>query len=88
MVPDRKFELDEECFCRNLRSARRGAAPDPSGMTCEHLQPLLESERESNLLHQVADLIATASHGPSDHAIGALDCIEEARWWGASDCGQ
>ena len=30
MVPDRKFELDEECFCRNL-SARRGAAPGPSG---------------------------------------------------------
>ena len=24
MVPDGKFELDEECFCRNLRSARRG----------------------------------------------------------------
>ena len=29
------------CFCVNLRSARRGAAPGPSGMTCEHLQPFL-----------------------------------------------
>ena len=64
MVPDRKFELDEECFCRNLRSGRRGAAPGPSGMTCEHLQLLLESERESNLLHQVADLIATGQVPP------------------------
>ena len=39
-VPERPFDLDEEVFCRNLRSARRGAAPGPSGMTCEHLQPI------------------------------------------------
>ena len=32
-VPERPFDLDEEVFCRNLRSARRGAAPGPSGIT-------------------------------------------------------
>ena len=37
------FDLANTTFCRNLRSARRGAARGPSGMTCEHLQPLLES---------------------------------------------
>ena len=37
--PERLFNLDEEVFCRNLRSARRGVASGPSGMTCEHLQP-------------------------------------------------
>ena len=53
-VPERAFGLDEEVFCRNLRRARRGAAPGPSGMTCEHLQPFLESDRDTGLLcHQV-----------------------------------
>ena len=64
LEPERKFELDAKCFCRNLRSARRGAAPGPSGMICEHLQPLLESERESSLLHQVADFLASGQVPP------------------------
>ena len=42
---ERPFDLDEEVFCRNLRSARRGATPGPSGMICEHFQPILESDR-------------------------------------------
>ena len=33
MVP---FKLDEHRFAQNVRSARRGAAPGPSGMTNEH----------------------------------------------------
>ena len=57
-VPERPFDLDEEVFCRNLRSARRGAAPGPSGMTCEHLQPILESDRDTGLLSHVATLVA------------------------------
>ena len=56
-VPERPFDLDEEVF-RNLRSARRGAAPGPSGMTCEHLQPILESDRDTGLLCHVAMLVA------------------------------
>ena len=31
------FNLDETKFARNLRSAKRGAAGGPSGMTVEHL---------------------------------------------------
>ena len=37
--PPHRFELDEQKFCQNLRSARRGVAPGPSGMSCEHLHP-------------------------------------------------
>ena len=65
MMPGRPFELDDDTFCRNLRSARRGAAPGPSGMTCEHLQPLLESERDSGLLCQVANLLARGEIPPT-----------------------
>ena len=35
-------DLDEKLFGRNLRSSRRGVAGGPSGMTCEHLRPLLD----------------------------------------------
>ena len=52
LAPEEEGELQRDpliwmkrFFCRNLRSARRGAAPRPSGMTCEHLQPILESDR-------------------------------------------
>ena len=36
------FELDGELFLQCVRSSRRGAAGGPSGMTAEHLQPILE----------------------------------------------
>ena len=35
-TPHSAFELDEHQFSRNLRSATRGAAAGPSGMTTEH----------------------------------------------------
>ena len=35
---------DPELFCRNIRSARRGAAPGPSGMSVEHILGLVESD--------------------------------------------
>ena len=38
------FKLDFDRFARNIRSARRGAAGEPSGMTAEHLRPLLENK--------------------------------------------
>ena len=65
MTPARPFDLDDDNFCRNLRSARRGAAPGPSGMTCEHLQPLLESDRDSGLLCQVSNLLARGHVPPT-----------------------
>ena len=31
--PDEEFDLDVDLFLKNVRTARRGAAPGPSGMT-------------------------------------------------------
>ena len=47
--PTRPFELEEDRFAQVLRSSRRGAAAGPSGMTSEHLRPVLESVQDSHL---------------------------------------
>ena len=52
------FDLDADEFLISLRAARRGAAGGPSGMTSEHLFPLLDSERDSSVLTRVATLMA------------------------------
>ena len=52
------FELDKEFFLINLRTARRGAAAGPSGMTSDHLFPLLESERDSVMFAEFAQSLA------------------------------
>ena len=57
-APARLFELDAVEFLTNLRKARRGAAPGPSGMTSDHLFPVLESLAVSELLVQVASHLA------------------------------
>ena len=49
------FNLDDTLFGRNVRSAKRGAAGCPSGMTCDHLRPLLESPRDLHTLFLVAE---------------------------------
>ena len=36
------FELEEFLFVVNLRTSRRGAVAGPSGMTSDHLRPLLD----------------------------------------------
>ena len=54
------FNLDDSMFLRNLRSARRGSAGGPSGMTVEHLQPLLDHIKDSKLFFQVAETLARA----------------------------
>ena len=36
-LPERPFSLDHHMFIQNVRSARRGAAAGPSGVTAEHL---------------------------------------------------
>ena len=43
---DSLFELDQALLLKNFKSARRGAAAGPSGMTTEHLRPLLDSEED------------------------------------------
>ena len=47
-----ELDLDEVFFTKNLRSARRAAASRPSGMTFGHLRPILDSTRDTHLLHE------------------------------------
>ena len=50
--PEVPFQLDQQMFGRNLRSSKRGAAGGLSGMTTEHLRPLLSDGRGMrNLFH-------------------------------------
>ena len=56
--PARLFSLDQDKFAANLRSSRRGTAAEPSGMTNEHLRPLLDNPRELHLFFRVAELLA------------------------------
>ena len=55
--PTEQFELDTVEFLICLRRARRGAAGS-SGMTSDHLFPVVESETAIELLTQVANLFA------------------------------
>ena len=57
--PD-QFELDEEKFLQNLRSAHRGVAGGPSGMTSEHLRILLENVRDGHLFFLMGQQLAQA----------------------------
>ena len=57
-VPPFAFDLDEDVFNRNLRSSKKGAARGPSGMTCEHLRPLLPDARGLHLLFQISERMA------------------------------
>ena len=59
MEPVEVVQLDDNLFAKNIRIARRLAAPGPSGMTSEHLFPLLESDRTLGSC-QVAGFFAKA----------------------------
>ena len=52
------FALDDDNLSKNLRSAKRGAAGGPSGMTVEHLQPLLDHPKDLRLFVQVPERLA------------------------------
>ena len=56
--PVTPFESDPLEFLLCLRTARRDAAQSPSGMTSDHLFPLLESDHDSNLFCQAGSLLA------------------------------
>ena len=57
-IPEVSFQLDEERFAKNVRSARRGAAAGPSGMTSEHLFPMLENDGDLQALTEFASMMA------------------------------
>ena len=52
------FELDENMFLKNLKYAKRGIAGGPSGMTVEHLRPLLDCPRDHRLFYTLAEGLA------------------------------
>ena len=52
--------LDSKMFLKNLRSAWRGASGGLSGMTTEHLRPILDNSRDSELLFLQAQEFAQA----------------------------
>ena len=56
---DQPFVLDPVEFLLCFRTARRGAAANPSGMTSDHLFPILENERDSDMFGQVGAFLAT-----------------------------
>ena len=56
--PEEPFELDFDRYALNIRSARRGAAGGPSGMTAEHLRPLLENDRDIAKVCDFASIMA------------------------------
>ena len=57
--PEVLFALDEDHLLnKNLRSAKKGAAGGPSGVTVEHLQPLLDHPKDLRLFFQVAERFA------------------------------
>ena len=52
--PEVPFQLDEKLFGKNFRSLR-GMAGGPSGMTSDHLRPLLSDFRGMKLLFQLGE---------------------------------
>ena len=56
--PEEQLNLSSEALFKNIRKARRGAAGGPSGMTVEHLRPLLECDRALDSLHKFARIVA------------------------------
>ena len=55
------FMLDKAKLLKNLKCARRGAAAGPSGMTADHLKVVLENHRDSDLFHNICQLLVRAA---------------------------
>ena len=54
------FMHEKAKLLKNLKCARRGAAAGPSGMTADHLKPVLENHRDSDLFHNISQLMVRA----------------------------
>ena len=63
--PEIPFQLDQGLLVKNLKSARRGAAGGPSGMTAEHLRPLLDSAADCDKFWFLCQAFAQA-HIPEE----------------------
>ena len=58
MRSENLFNLDHDLFTKNLKCARRGAAGGLSGMTAEHVKPILDNTRDTELFCQVGEHLA------------------------------
>ena len=68
-APVEPLVLDAEDFARNMRSAKRGAARGPSGMTADHLRLILESELDTRAFCRAAQDLARAQVPPDVVAV-------------------
>ena len=57
-MPEVPLNLDEKRFAQNLRSSRLCAAAGPSGMTIDHLRPLLSNPQDFHWLFRAAEQLA------------------------------
>ena len=79
------FALDTDKFLKNVRSAQRGAAAGPSGMTVEHLRPLLDSVTDQQWLCKLAEQVAQGRITPTvnrGNQNGEDDGFAESEWKG------
>ena len=80
-VPEVLFTLDEGQLNKNLRSAKRGVVPGPSGMTVEHLHPLLDHSVDLRLFVAAAELLARGQVPESIQAavkLGRMTALSKA----------
>ena len=59
-MPAADFGLDQDKIAGNLRSSRKRAGPGLSGMTSEHLRPLLSKPDDVHLLFRMGEQLARA----------------------------
>ena len=81
-VSDRSLSLEEKKFASNLRSSRKVAAAGPSGMTADHLRPLLDNEQDSHRLFRMGEKLCQALTPPSINAtirMGRLTALQKPR---------
>ena len=74
-VPPVPFALDEDRFHKNLRVAKRGAAGCPSGMSAEHLHPLMDSPHDMKLFFKLADRLAWGFRTSSSRPMGRMTAL-------------
>ena len=64
-TPRVPFALDSDKFLKNVRSAKRGAAAGPSGITVEHFRPLLDFVTDQQWLCKLAEQVAQGRITPT-----------------------
>ena len=81
MRSENLFNLDHDLFTKNLKCARRGAAGGLSGMTDEHVKPILDNSRDTELFCQVGEhlgrgeipgRVARDAHGSHDNVARSI----------------